>query len=96
MNTVIHSLCIETQCQDPLVLSTHAHQPVKSETAAAFERELKAQLDPPRLTASTQQTAASLTHHFFCLLKKSSSDKRNDGTGVRVCVCLCRHVYVHG
>lgn len=62
-----------------------------SQTAAAFERELKAQLDPQRLTAPIQQTAASLIHPFVFLLTASSSDKCEKETGVRVgvCVCLC-------
>lgn len=68
-------------------------------TAAAFERELKAQLEAQRLTAPPRQTAASLTQTFFFLLKKSRSDRCENHTGVCVptslrtwvnteCVCM--------
>lgn len=53
-------------------------------TAAAFERELKAQLEAQRLTAPPRQTAASLTQTFFFLLKKSRSDRCENHTGVCV------------
>lgn len=95
--TQICTVCVQkyardhrfTQCQNPSVLSTHAHQQLKSESDS---RCLWTWIESPTWSTETNcsnPTNCCISHPFVFMLTASSSDKCEKETGVRVCVCLC-------